>query len=183
MVNFNFSITVTPSHCNTWPWFQVNCGHTILYDGLIEYKQTLNFNISSEDNSCHISLIGIKKRKDTAVGINGEILKDKTLYVDNITINDINMGDEFIRHLSIKDINGNTALFSNKTFYLDGEVGIDITFPIIDWVIETKFISLLPTYQNSENMFESTFSKFEYNLLHNKINQIKALLNDQNSNL
>jgi hypothetical protein len=183
MPSFELSIGLTAAHCNRWPWLQITCDQSILYDNEIHGGQNLTLTIPFENNLCNIKLIGIKKYHDTKIDSDGKIIEDKSLRIDNISINDINMGDEFIRHLNFKDEQGNEISFLNQTFYLNGSISIDINQPIIDWIIEKKFIVLLPTYGNSTAKYETTFSKFEYKLLNEKIAKIEALINDKNLNL
>jgi hypothetical protein len=183
MSSFELSIGLTAVHCNSWPWLQITCDQYILFNNEIQDHQTLTFIIQNNNKHCNIKLLGIKKYNDTLVDPNSKIIKDKSLRIDKISINDIDMGDEFIRHLKFINEQEEKFDFLNQTFYSNGSITIDITHPIIDWIIEKKFIALLPLYGNSTAKYETTFSKFEYQSLNEKIAKIEALINDQNINL
>jgi len=183
MSGFELSIGLTAVQCNSWPWLEITCDQSILFDKEIKDHQTLTFTIQSNNKHCNIKLIGIKKHNDTLVDSNDNIIKDKSLRIDKISINNIDMGDEFIRHLKFINEQGEEFDFLNQTFYSNGTISIDIKHPIIDWMIEKKFIALLPMYGNSTAKYETTFSKFEYQSLNEKIAKIEALINDQNPNL
>ena len=182
MSEFEFSIGLIATYCNNWPWLQVTCDQSTLYDGEIPGTQTLRFTVPI-GNSCNIKLIGIKKYNDTRLGINGEILEDKSLRIDHVSINGIDMSDEFIRNLSFKDDQGTESAFLNQTFYSNGIISFDVEQTIIEWIIKKKFIELLPTYGTSTAKYQTTFSKFEYGSLYEKISKLEALINDKNLNL
>ena len=183
MSKFELSIGLTAVQCNSWPWLQITCDQSILFNNEIQDYQSLTFPIQPNSKHCNIKLIGIKKYNDTLVDFDGKIIKDKSLRIDKISINDIDMGDEFIRHLKFSNEQGEKFDFLNQTFYSNGSISIDITHPIVDWIIEKKFIALLPLYGDSSAKYETTFSKFEYKSLNEKIAKIEALINDQNPNL
>ena len=183
MAIINFSIELIAIHCNNWPWLQIICDQSILYDGEIKGRQNLNFSISTENQSCNIKLLGIKKHNDTKLDANGKILEDKSLRINSVLIDDIVMGDEFIKNLKFKNEQEIESAFVNQTFYSNGIISIDIEQPVTDWIIKKKFIELLPTYGTSKAKYETKFSKFEYGSLYEKISKIEALINDQNTNL
>jgi hypothetical protein len=183
MSNFEFSIELIAVHCNTWPQLQITCDQTILFDDEVQNYQKLTFTIPINDTRCNIKLIGIKKDNDTKMDTDGRIVEDKSLRIHAILIDGINMGDEFIRHLKFNDNHKSESKFLSQTFYSNGHISIDIEQPILDWIIEKKFISLLPTYSTSTCKYETTFSKFEYASLNEKIAKIEKLINDKNPNL
>jgi hypothetical protein len=66
--------------------------------------------------------------------------------------------------------------------YANGSIQFKITLPVIDWIIEEKFIK-----QEKKLAFESHARsgqyKFEYEYVQEKIQAIRQILNDQDINL
>jgi hypothetical protein len=66
--------------------------------------------------------------------------------------------------------------------YANGSIQFKITSPVIDWIIEEKFIK-----QEKKLEFESHARsgqyKFEYEYVTEKIQSIKKIINDKNLNL
>ena len=183
MFDFKLSINLTPSYCNSWPHLKISSNDVILYNDLITEDRTLTFNIRSDEPTCLIQLDGIKKNHDTILDRDGNILKDKFLRVNSISINDINMGEEFIRWLDGNFDNGESMPFLNQTFFFNGSVSFNVRLPILDWIIESKYIAPASRYRDTDNILESRFSKFKYDSLYEKISKIESLLNDKNSSL
>jgi hypothetical protein len=149
----------------------------VVYEGIVDGLAYIDIPVELKDNDV-ITLVGIGKRNgedgvwDTKVDFSGNIISDKYLIINNITIDYIAMGSEWIS--SINSL-GN---FESTSIYKNGELSFVVHEPVLDWIIEEKFIK--PEQKELSNRADSYSGagKFDYNYIRNKINAIKQLLDD-----
>ena len=130
----------------------------------------------SLDSDTIVQVKGIGKRNgedgiwDTKLDDQGNIIADKYLTINNICISGISMGNPWIQ--SINSIEN----YTSTSIYNNGEFSFKINSPVLDWIIEEKFIK--PQSVNNSLDFYNSSGKFDYTLIQEKINNIKRLLND-----
>jgi hypothetical protein len=64
----------------------------------------------------------------------------------------------------------------------NGSIQFAIKTPVLNWIIEEKFINPTIQRRNSVNDFSGQ-DKFDYDYIQRKIKSIKSIIHDQKSNL
>lgn len=145
----------------------------ILFEGIIDGLHELDCPVELKDGDV-VTVVGINKRNgedgvwDTIVDSNGNIISDKYLVINNIMINNISMGREWIS--SINSL-GN---FESNSIYKNGELKFIAQEPLLNWIIEQKYINKKSDVVDSY----SGAGKFDYEYIRNRIDAIKQLLDD-----
>jgi hypothetical protein len=148
------------------------------FNGEIQGNQILSV-VAPESNSYLIEISGIGKKFgqdgvwDTVLDLDRNILADKSVVFNNFKINDISMEEVWIRNLPIM-IDHKVGLFNTKGFYTNGTIKIAVTNPVLNWIIQEKFIK-------NHVLTSQTYSgrdKFDHQTISNKIAQIKKTLDD-----
>jgi len=158
--------------CNSWPKLKIHVNDNLLFDDFIVEHRLFSL-VVPESETFTVVIEGIGKQFgenniwDTKLD-GEEIIEDKTLRILDIQIDDISMGSSWLQNLS-----------NNGTFYKNEKLFFIITTPILNWIIEEKFIK----NQSSAGAY-SGGDKFSYDKVVNTINHIKnKYFNDQNINL
>jgi hypothetical protein len=172
--------------CNEYPLITIKNNQEVLYHGYVQDRQVLIFDIDTLVDHT-LTLTGLNKcngtdgKWDTAIDDQGRIIKDKNLRINDIQIENISMGIEWIKNLPMHKQN-NIIEPCLMGMYANGSIQFRITLPVIDWIIKEKFIK-----QEKKLAFESHARsgqrKFEYEYVQEKIQSIRQILNDQNVNL
>ena len=172
--------------CNEYPLVTIKNNQDVLYHGHVQDRQVLVFDVDPLADHA-ITLTGLNKSNgidgkwDTVVDNQGRIIKDKNLQINDIQIENISMGIEWIKNLPMHKENNITEPCL-MGMYANGSIQFEITSPVIDWIIEEKFIK-----QEKKLAFESHARsgqcKFEYEYVQEKIQSIRQIINDQNVNL
>ena len=96
--------------------------------------------------------------------------------INNIWIDDISMGPEWIKSLRLVTSTG-TKQFLDGTWWDNGSINFSIEFPLLDWIIYEKFIKLEQNIIVAHDA-RSGERKFDYVYIQEKIKAIQALIND-----
>jgi hypothetical protein len=169
------------SKCNDYPSLSVLHNKLTVYSGNVVENFTVEIDLDPADSNL-ITLVGINKsdgkngKWDTVVDADGNILQDKYLLVNDICLDDISMGREWIKklHFESSDHNDNTVFTG---WWQNGTVSFKIELPLFDWIIQQKFI-LAESAESLNSSDRSGESRFGYRYIQNKINIIKHILND-----
>jgi hypothetical protein len=172
--------------CNEYPLITIKNNQDILYHGYVQNHLVLEFDVELQDRHV-ITIEGLGKcngttgKWDTQVDDQGCIIKDKNLQINNVRIENISLGSEWIKNLPIHKEN-NVVEPCLMGMYSNGVIQFEITSPVLSWIIEEKFIK-----QEKKLVFESHARngqcKFEYEYIQEKILAIRQIINDQNVNL
>ena len=171
----NIKFDLFGSYCNEFPEILILHNNNVLHSGFVDSTAQLEFNIEIADNDL-ITVNGIGKshgennKWDTVLDQNGSIVSDKFLVINNILLDNIPMELPWIESLS------STGNFINHTFYSNGSISFTIRLPILDWIIEEKFISVEQQTGN-EDVYSGS-NRFDYKYIQNKIDSIKKLFDD-----
>ena len=167
MIHLELEFTAT--HCNSWPSIQILGNQTIIWQGIVEQTQYLDFFLPQK--STHIEIVGLGKSQgennvwDTKVDDNGRIVEDKTLALKTVKINTIDMKQAWIDRLpGIK----------YGVWYENTTTEFTIKEPVIDWIIQTKFID---RPQDKSIMYNNFDTKWNYSVLQDRIASLKNKLN------
>ena len=126
-----------------------------------------------------IELIGIDKQQganniwDTCVDDTGKITQDKTLVIQRVQLNGIDMGQQWIYRLQAPE-------FSYGVWYGNSTVSFEFTEPVMSWIIASKFADSDCADSIKYNNYNS---KFNYDILKQQIQSIRQQINDQDSSL
>ena len=159
--------------CNDYPTVNIQLNNSTVYSCTVIDNMFIDLPVYIQDGDV-IKIHGIGKRHgedgvwDTKVDSQGNILEDKFLRIDSITIFNLAMGKEWIRSIN----NG------SDTLYDDGTIEFTIRKPFTDWLIEEKYIK---QEQNTPDNLASSYrghGRFAYAEIEKRIAAIKTLLND-----
>jgi len=165
------TINITGTEGHNWPHLTININDVIYYDDIVIGNKILSFDLADAD-VYNVSIRGINKLsgknniRDTIFDENGKILKDKSIIVNDISINSISMGDPWVRSQSF-----NAGTFTFGGFYENGELSFIIENPVLDWIITEKYIKDQIT--NNTEMYDGS-DKFDHKNILNKINHIES---------
>jgi hypothetical protein len=104
------------------------------------------------------------------------IIADKWLSINNIWIDNISMGPEWVRSLTLSNDTG-TQQFLDRTWWNNGSISFSIELPLLDWIINEKFIKVEQNIVASHDA-RSGERKFDYGYIQEKIKTIQTLIND-----
>ena len=175
-----FKLELVGSKCNEYPHLTILHNQQIIYSGLIIECVTLEFDLDMKENNV-ITLSGIDKSSgengkwDTQLNDDGQIIADKSLAINNIWFDNISMGHEWIRSLTL--VNDNHEKFLTRTWWNNGSISFSIQEPLLDWIIQEKFIN------SEENIIAPHYAKsgerrFNYMYIQEKIKAIRKIIND-----
>lgn len=168
----NLSISVFGSKVNSWPTLLISINDCIVYNKEVSGSKTISIDVDVTE-VYHINISGIGKKfgedgvYDTIVDSQGNIIQDKSLIITDISVNGIAMDDHWIRSLPF--FTDNFTNFSAKGFYTSGELRFSITEPVLDWIINERFIK----HKTQNTQIFGGGDKFEYTEILNKIDHIK----------
>jgi hypothetical protein len=176
-----FKLNLTGSKCNEYPRLTILHNQQLVYSELIEEVVEVNLDIELQKDN-QITLCGIDKSQgengkwDTRVNDTGKIVADKWLSINNIWIDNISMGPEWIKSLTMVNKVG-TQQFLDKTWWNNGSISFSIELPLLDWIINEKFIKVEQNIVASHDA-RSGERKFDYAYIQEKIKTIQTLIND-----
>jgi len=177
-----FKLSLTGSKCNEYPRLTILHNQQIMYSGLIEESVEVELDIELQKDNL-ITLQGIdkshgqNKKWDTQLNEDGQIIADKWLAINNIWIDDISMGQEWMQSLTLVYDNNTKEKFLNNTFWNNGSVNFSIQTPILDWIIQEKFINLEENIITPHHA-RSGERRFDYMYIQEKIKAIQKIIND-----
>jgi len=170
--------------CNSSPVLNIRAGSKVLWSGEIFGYQQIRCKIPTHT---HIVVGGIGKVNgeqgvyDTYVDELGNIVNDKYLKILNVAINGIGMDQQWLNNLVL--INEfDSRKFDCATFWHNGEVSFDVHEPVLDWIIEKKYIQFTQ-HLDARLDAKSGQDKFYYQPMIKQIQKIKSMLNDQDISL
>lgn len=169
------------SNCNEYPSLLVLHNNHKVYSANIIENCTVEIDLEPSDSN-FITLVGINKsngkngKSDTVVDVDGNILQDKYLLVNDICLDDISMGSEWIKKLYFESPeHNNSTAFTG--WWQNGSVSFKIELPLLDWIIQEKFIRA-ESAESLNSSDRSGESRFDYKYIQNKIDIIKKIIND-----
>ena len=177
----NFKLELFGYKCNEYPQLTIMYNQQTVYSGMIEEKTILEFDLKLQESTT-ITLQGINKSQgengkwDTKLDDNGQIIADKRLTINNIWFDNVGMGQEWIRSLTIINNNG-AEQFSSSTWWNNGSINFSIEYPLLDWIIQEKFIKVEKSIGTSSDS-RSGEGKFGYKYIEEKIKTIRQIIND-----
>jgi hypothetical protein len=176
-----FKLELVGSKCNEYPELTVLHNQQVVYSGFICESTTLDLDLELQDDNT-ITLRGIGKSQgkdgkwDTQVDANGQIIADKWLSINNIWVDNISMGQEWLQSLTLITETG-TEKFLTRTWWNNGSIDFLIQMPLLDWIIHEKFIKAERTVVVAHDA-RSGERKFDYAYIQEKIKRIQQILND-----
>jgi hypothetical protein len=174
-----FTLELFGSKCNTYPTLDILLDQQSIFSGEIVEIARLELDLALTSGSV-ITIKGIDKKSgengiwDTVVDSNGAILQDKYLLVKNVWFDNIPMGTEWIKGLTAV-YNTHSEKFNSCGFWQNGYIEFMINLPLLDWIIEEKYIKKELAEDFSMNQ-RSGEKKFEYQYISEHIREIKKLL-------
>lgn len=166
MIHLELEFTATK--CNSWPRIRISNNQTLIWQGIVEHTQCLDFFISSPAT---IKIQGIDKCQgennvwDTQVDEHGKIVADKTLTLKSVRINTVEMGQDWIDRLP--NIQFGVWYENISTEFSIGE-------PILDWIIQARFHQ---SQIDKSIMYNNFDRKWNYQPLRTRIAALKRKLN------
>jgi hypothetical protein len=176
-----FKLNLTGSKCNEYPQLTILHNQQVVYSGPIVDSTEVEVDLCLQEFNL-IALQGINKSQgengkwDTQLDSNGMIIADKWLSINNIWIDNISMGPEWVRSLTLSNDTG-TQQFLDRTWWNNGSISFSIELPLLDWIINEKFIKVEQNIVASHDA-RSGERKFDYGYIQEKIKTIQTLIND-----
>lgn len=167
--------------CNEYPHLTILYNQQIVYSDLVKEHAIIELNIDLVSVNTLV-LKGIGKSQgqdgkwDTVLDSAGNIVEDKNLLINNIWFDDIAMDRRWIQSLPKYNTNDSMEI-CNMGMWENGHIEFNIQLPLLNWIIEEKFIKFEQN-QNKSFAARSGESKFDYNYIQEKLNLITRLLND-----
>lgn len=175
------TLDLAGTKCNEYPHLTVLHNQKIVYSDFVVEQNVIELDLElAQDNL--IILQGIGKshgennKWDTVVDSTGRIIEDKNLLINNICFDGIAMNQPWIRSLPFCHTNNSKSL-CNSGMWDNGYIEFDIQLPLLNWIIQEKFIKFEQD-QSKSAVARSGESKFDYNYIQEKLNLITRLLND-----
>ena len=175
-----FKLELVGNKCNEYPQLTILHNQQIVYSGVIKENTTLELDIDLQETNL-ITLQGIDKSQgkngkwDTQVDSNGQITADKWLSINTVWVDDVSMGQEWIRSLTlVKDTNEERFL---GTWWDNGSINFTVQLPLLDWIIQEKYIRAEQATIAAHDA-RSGDRKFDYSYIQEKIKAIQQLIND-----
>jgi hypothetical protein len=178
-----FKLSLIGSKCNEYPRLTILHNQQVVYSGLIVDSAEVEVDVTLDTQEVNlITLQGIDKSQgvngkwDTQLNKDGQIVADKWLTINNIWIDDISMGPEWVRSLTLVNGTGK-QLFLSKTWWDNGSIEFSIQMPLLDWIIQEKFIKVEQNVIVAHDA-RSGERKFDYAYIQEKIKDIQKIIND-----
>jgi hypothetical protein len=177
---------LTGNHCNEYPCLTIYYNKDNIFCDYIYNQTVLEFDVDFSDIGI-ITLSGIQKSNglndkwDTVLDNTGQIVKDKNLQINNISVDNIDMGTPWINRLPMCKEN-NETISCQSGMWDNGSIQFAIKAPVLNWIIEEKFINPVIQHQSPIKNFSGQ-DKFDYEYIRHKIKSIKSIIHDQKSNL
>lgn len=174
-------LNLTGSECNEWPALTVLHNQQVVYSGSIVGTAEVDFDITLEQSN-QITLQGINKAQgengkwDTRLDESGAIIADKWLAINNVWIDDISMGPEWVKSLTMINHTG-AQPFLDRTWWNNGYIEFAIELPLLDWIINEKFIKVEQNIVAAHDA-RSGEQRFDYGYIQEKIKAIQTLIDD-----
>jgi hypothetical protein len=176
-----FKLSLFGSRCNEYPRLTVLHNRQVVYSELIVNSADVEIDLDMQEVNL-ITLQGIDKSQgvngkwDTQLDKDGQIVADKWLTINNIWIDNISMGTEWIKSLTL--VTGTDEyLFLDKTWWDNGSIDFSIQMPLLDWIIQEKFIKVEQNVIVPHDA-RSGEGKFDYAYIQEKIKDIQKIIND-----
>lgn len=182
-----FGISATGHKCNTFPELTILQNDKIVYSGFVENKSQILIDLDLA-NSDIITIKGIGKSFgqnniwDTKIDEFNNIVEDKILVIHDISFDGISMGTEWLKNLDAV-VDNQQVKFSNTSFYFNGHINLTVNLPLLDWIIDQKYIKPAKQLNTGKEKLGSGANKFIYTDVTKYITKIKALLNDENTSM
>lgn len=177
---------------NHWPYLKIYYNNQEIFNDQIIGTSELNFVLECEaTNNLQFVHYGKKFGEDNIWDSDSEGKHSCYLEIKDITFNDISVNDilpnlEFVTHWTPKQLEGdknfiaqNSKFFSHGTMGFNGEITVEFTTPIYNWLIDKKF--KLPLKETA--YFSDYSSRWHYEEDIKLLEEIKTLINyDKNRN-
>jgi hypothetical protein len=176
-----FTLDLFGSKCNNYPIIDILQNQQSIFSGEIIESTKIELDLSVVAGDI-ITIQGINKQSgengiwDTVVDDQGQVLQDKYLLVHNIWFDDIPMESEWLKNLTAV-YTTHSEKFNSCGFWQNGFVEFSIHLPLLDWIIEEKYIKLEQAQDFLANQ-RSGENRFEYDFINERIHYIRKLLND-----
>lgn len=176
-----FKLNLTGFKCNEYPQLTILHNQQVVYSELIVDSSEVEVDLSLQEFNL-ITLQGINKSNgengkwDTQLDDDGNIIADKRLLINNIWIDNISMETEWIKSLMLST-DTNTQQFLDRTMWNNGSISFSIELPLLDWIINEKFIKVEQSMVASHDS-RSGEQRFDYVYIKEKIKTILTLIND-----
>ena len=176
----NFKFELYGSACNGYPLLTVAHNNKVVYSDAIVENQTVELDLLPAQTNL-ISLSGIGKKNgenglwDTVIDKHNQVVQDKYLVVKNILIDNIPMGHDWIKTLRFESLHDNDSVFLG--WWQNDSVSFTVELPLLDWIIEQKFMNNHPTTGSDINA-RSGDARFDYDYIQDKIAAIKKIISD-----
>jgi hypothetical protein len=192
---FNVEVTVKAIgyYFNHWPNLKIYHNNQEMFDGQIIDAVDLRFNLTCTDNNT-LSIVHYGKRfgEDNIWDSDAEGKQSCYVEIKDILFNGITGQDgivphlEFTTHWTPKQLEGdsefiqqNSKILSHGTMGFNGEILLEFTAPIYDWLIDKKF--KLPVKETA--YFSDYSSRWHYDEDIKLLEEIKSLIKyDKNRN-
>lgn len=172
--------------CNHAPYLEIFDRTRLAWHGTVVGHTVIEFDV---DLPTTISIRGIHKQQgehgvwDTYVDGDAHIMNDLYVRIDDISIDGISMGQDWLQHLRIKYLDGQQACFSGSYFGDNACIGFDIATPLLTWIIQQKFMQDINSDEASNTRKRSGQEKFDYQPLRARIAQIRRLIDAQDTDI
>ena len=134
--NLQFSLTIEPvGYDAIWPEFYIKIDDQLQDQGLLLEQRTYNFDITLSDGLHTINVGFVNKRDTDTVVNNGNIVKDRAVYIHPIVIEGYAL-DDFMYQATYYPV-GKEKLKSNYLGW-NGVWTLPITTPIFTWIHKTQ---------------------------------------------
>lgn len=140
----DISLAIRGNKCNLWPSCRILLNDQILFDGSIEDRQIINARMILQENNSltimhHGKRFGENRIWDTKVE-NGQIVADRNMHVDDITIMGISVRNLWHKGKMLvdKEVEHVPEFSDALHFFKNAEYRLDFTAPFYDWLIDIK---------------------------------------------
>jgi hypothetical protein len=134
--SLQFTITLKPvGYADRWPEFYLAMDNKLQDEGILKEEHTYNFDVTLDDGAHSIG-VGFTNKVDTDTVVNdNEILADKAIIVEQITIEGYEFKDFLYR--AVYTPVGRPKSHSNYLSW-NGEWTLEFTTPIFTWLHQTQ---------------------------------------------
>jgi len=138
VTNLQFAITLKPvGYENTWPEVYLKIDEELQDVGVLTEERAYNFDVELEDGA-HCITVGFTNKEDAdTIAIDNEIIADKAIIVENITIEGYEFKDFLYRGVYYP-----AGRWHSNSNYLswNGEWKLEFTTPIFTWLHQTQHL-------------------------------------------
>lgn len=176
-----FKLELVGTECNGYPYLSIFHNQQSVYSDVVKGTTIIELELTLQTHNT-IILKGIEKSTgqngvwDTRLDANNNIVRDKSLLINNIWFDNIAMNQQWIQTLPMQ-AEHKTPFPCNSGMWENGQIEFDVELPLLNWIIYEKFIK----FENEKRKVLSDRSgetRFDYEYIEDKISLIKKILND-----